>query len=236
MLTFKKILKIRNNNTESKKTFICNIINSSAPNIDFYLMVIFSTIITTLGLISNNTPLIIAGMIVAPLLSPILAISLGLTILNFKIIWRSIKIIFVAVLFSLIFSTLTGAIFNIKIAQINYLDNIEISWLSFAISFVAGIIASYSWTRENIKDYLSGVAIAVTIIPPLSLLGLLIYNFDSTLIIKDLIFFLLNVAGILLGSILVFLFMNFYKIKKTIDKNIEKEIKKEEADVNNIKI
>ncbi len=236
MLTFKKILKIRNNNTESKKTFICNIINSSAPNIDFYLMVIFSTIITTLGLISNNTPLIIAGMIVAPLLSPILAISLGLTILNFKIIWRSIKIIFVAVLFSLIFSTLTGAIFNIKIAQINYLDNIEISWLSFAISFVAGIIASYSWTRENIKDYLSGVAIAVTIIPPLSLLGLLIYNFNSTLIIKDLIFFLLNVAGILLGSILVFLFMNFYKIKKTIDKNIEKEIKKEEADVNNINI
>ena len=92
MLTFKKILKIRNNNTESKKTFISNIINSSAPNIDFYLMVIFSTIITTLGLISNNTPLIIAGMIVAPLLSPILAISLGLTILNFKIIWRSIKI------------------------------------------------------------------------------------------------------------------------------------------------
>lgn len=175
-------------------------------------------------------------MIVAPLLSPILAISLGLTILNFKIIWRSIKIIFVAVLFSLIFSTLTGAIFNIKIAQINYLDNIEISWLSFAISFVAGIIASYSWTRENIKDYLSGVAIAVTIIPPLSLLGLLIYNFNSTLIIKDLIFFLLNVAGILLGSILVFLFMNFYKIKKTIDKNIEKEIKKEEADVNNINI
>lgn len=236
MLTFKKILKIRNNNTESKKTFICNIINSSAPNIDFYLMVIFSTIITTLGLISNNTPLIIAGMIVAPLLSPILAISLGLTILNFKIIWRSIKIIFVAILFSLIFSTLTGAIFNIKIAQINYLDNIEISWLSFAISFVAGIIASYSWTRENIKDYLSGVAIAVTIIPPLSLLGLLIYNFNSTLIIKDLIFFLLNVAGILLGSILVFLFMNFYKIKKTIDKNIEKEIKKEEADVNNINI
>jgi uncharacterized hydrophobic protein (TIGR00271 family) len=236
MLNLKKIIKIKNNNTENKKTFISNIINSSAPNIDFYLMVIFSTIITTLGLISNNVPLIIAGMIVAPLLSPILAISLGITILNLKIIWRSIKIVFVAVLFSLIFSTLTGAIFNIKINQINYLNSVEISWLSLAISFVAGIIASYSWTRENIKDYLSGVAIAVTIIPPLSLLGLLIYNFNTDLIIKDLLFFLLNIAGILLGSILVFLFMNFYKIKKTIDKNIEKEIKKEESDVNNINI
>ncbi len=166
MINLKKIIKIKNNNTENKKTFISNIINSSAPNIDFYLMVIFSTIITTLGLISDNVPLIIAGMIVAPLLSPILAISLGITILNLKIIWRSIKIVFVAIFFSLIFSTLTGAIFDIKINQINYLGSIEISWLSFTIALIAGIIASYSWTRENIKDYLSGVAIAVTIIPP----------------------------------------------------------------------
>lgn len=236
MFNFKKIIKIKINNTENKKIFISNIINSSAPNIDFYLMVIFSTIITSLGLISNNTPLIIAGMIVAPLLSPILAISLGITILNPKIIWRSIKIIFIAIFFSLIFSTLTTAIFNIKINQINYLNNIEISWLSLTIAFVTGIIASYSWTRENIKDYLSGVAIAVTIIPPLSLLGILIYNFNFALIIKDLKFFLLNVTGILLGSILVFMFMNFYKIKKIIDKNIEKEIKKEKSDINNINI
>lgn len=236
MFNFKKIIPIKNNNTGNKKEFVSNIINSSAPNIDFYLMVIFSTVITTLGLISNNVPLIIAGMIVAPLLSPILAISLGFVTINIKLIWRSIKIIFMAILFSVIFSTLTGAIFNININQVDYLNNIEINWLTFTISFMAGVIASFSWTRENIKDYLSGVAIAVTIIPPLSLLGLLIYNYNSDLIIKDLLFFLMNIAGIFLGATLVFLFMNFHKTKKTIEKNIEKEIKKEESNNNNLKL
>lgn len=236
MFNFKKIIPIKNNDTENKKEFISNIINSSAPNIDFYLMVIFSTVITTLGLISNNIPLIIAGMIVAPLLSPILAISLGFVTINIKLIWRSIKIILMAILFSVIFSTLTGAIFNTNINQIDYLNNIEINCLTFTISFIAGIIASFSWTRENIKDYLSGVAIAVTIIPPLSLLGLLLYNFNLDLIIKDSLFFLMNIAGILLGSVLVFLFMNFHKVKKTIEKNIEKEIKKEESNNNNLKL
>ncbi|MDD3711003.1 MAG: TIGR00341 family protein [Patescibacteria group bacterium] len=225
MLKFKEIIGIKNGEQENKKNFVSSIINSSAPKTDFYLMVCLSTLITALGLVSNNIALVIAGMIVAPLLSPILAMSLGTIIFNFKVFLRSIKIFILATLFSIIFSTLIGFIFNINSLDIMLIRKMEISWLSFTISIIAGITASYAWTRPNSKDYLSGIAIAVTIIPPLTSLGLILSNIEFELFIYILKFFLMNVWGIFLGGLLVFSFMNLYRVKKRIIKEVNREEK-----------
>ncbi len=225
MLSFKEIIGLKNGEQENKKIFVSSIINSSAPKTDFYLMVSLSTLITALGLISDNIALVIAGMIVAPLLSPILAMSLGSIIANFKVFGRSIRIFILATLLSIVFSTLTGIIFNINCLDILLIKKMEISWLTFTISIIAGITASYAWTRPNSKDYLSGIAIAVTIIPPLTSLGLILANMEFELFIYILKFFLMNVWGIFLGGLLVFSFMNLYQVKKKIIKEVAKEEK-----------
>lgn len=223
MIDFGKIIKIRNNQNENKKIFVSDVINSSAPNIDFYLMVSLSTIITSLGLIDDNIALVIAGMLVAPLLSPILAMALGTVIFSFKMFWRSFKILLLSIILTTIFSALVGLIFKIDINKIYLIEKMEISYLTFTIALVAGVIASYAWTRPNSKNYLSGIAIAVTIIPPLASLGLILSNLNTPKFIYIFNFFLMNVGGILLGSLIVFSFMNFYKIKKTINREIKKE-------------
>ncbi len=227
MFNFKRLIR-RDSQTENKKLFISSIINSSAPSIDFYIMVSLSSIITALGLIADNIALVIAGMIVAPLLSPILAMALGYSILNFKLFWRSLKILILALIFSIFFATIVGLAFNIDLESIKLIEKMEISWLTFSIAITAGVIASYAWTRPNSKDYLSGIAIAVTIIPPLASLGLILaINTDIFFDIFN--FFLMNVLGIFLGALIVFSFMNFYRVKKV----VVKEIKKEEDQTNN---
>ena len=228
MIKIGKIIRRRDNETENKKIFVSNIINSSAPSIDFYLMVSLSAIITALGLITDNIALVIAGMIVAPLLSPILAMALGYVIVSFKMFWRSFKILVLSTILATIFSILIGLVFRINSGEISLIEKMEISWLTFTIALVAGIIASYGWTRPNSKDYLSGIAIAVTIIPPLASLGLILSDLNMGLFIYILNFFLMNVVGIFFGSLIVFSLMNFYKIKK----RINREIKKEENGVN----
>lgn len=225
MLKIKNIVKLKNEEQEKKKVFVSSIINSSAPKTDFYLMVSLSTLITALGLISDNITLVIAGMIVAPLLSPILAMALGTIIINFKVFKRSIRIFILATLLSIAFSALTGIIFNINSLNILLIKKMEISWLTFTISVIAGITASYAWTRPNSKDYLSGIAIAVTIIPPLTSLGLILSNMEFELFMYILKFFLMNVWGIFLGGLLVFSFMNFYQVKKRIIKEVAREEK-----------
>jgi uncharacterized hydrophobic protein (TIGR00271 family) len=223
MLDIKKIITIKKVEKERKRAFITDIITSSAPSLDFYIMVSLSSVITALGLINDNIALVIAGMIVAPLLSPLLAIALGSVILNVKMVWRSLKIFILSTLMAVIFSLLSGMLFDVDIAEVLLIERMEMSWLTFSIAIVAGIIASYSWTRPDSKTYLSGVAIAVTIIPPLSSIGLTLSNLNISLMIDVSNFFLMNVFGIFLGGLLVFSIMNFKKVKKTATKEIEKE-------------
>jgi uncharacterized hydrophobic protein (TIGR00341 family) len=224
------IIKIRDEDRENKKRFVSDIIDSSAPREDFYLMVTLSGLITAMGLIVDNIALVIAGMIVAPLLSPILAMGLGFVILNFKVFWRSLRIFLVAMLLIIIFSAMVSALFNVNCNEILLLRKMIISWETFSIALIVGITASYVWTRPNFKEYLSGVAVAVTIIPPLTSLGLILPSLNFSLFFDVLHFFLMNILGIFLGAVIVFSAMNFYKIKKVIIKEIVKEennIKKE---------
>ena len=50
----------------------------SEPALRFYLMVVISTLIASIGLVTNSTAVIIGAMLVAPLMTPIFGISLGL--------------------------------------------------------------------------------------------------------------------------------------------------------------
>lgn len=222
-MKLKEIIKFKSEENENKRLFISNIINSSTPSFDFYIMVILASLITSLGIIADNLPLVIAGMIVAPLLSPILAMSLGFTIFKPKLFWRSVKIMILSIILSISISTLVGLLFKIENHQLALVDKMNISWLTFFISLAAGITASYVWTRVNSKDYLSGIAIAVTIIPPLTAIGLSVSCLDIVLFEKVSIFFVMNLLGIFLGGIIVFSFLNFYKVKKVVDKEIRKE-------------
>ncbi|PKM91308.1 TIGR00341 family protein [Candidatus Falkowbacteria bacterium HGW-Falkowbacteria-1] len=225
MINFREIIRVRDISKENKKTFISSIIDSSAPKLDFYLMVSLSSIITSLGLIADNLALVIAGMIVAPLLSPILAISLGCVITNFKVFWRSFKIFALSLFVAVFVSTLVGTVFNINVEEILLIKEMNISWLTFAIALTAGITASYAWTRTNSKDYLSGIAIAVTIIPPLTSIGLIIPSFNLELLSHVSMFFLMNVLGIFLGGLIVFSLIHLQKVRRTAIKEVEKEEK-----------
>ena len=55
-------------------------IASSKPSLGFFVLLISSAVIATLGLISNSTAVVIGAMIVAPLMDPILSLAFGLAV------------------------------------------------------------------------------------------------------------------------------------------------------------
>ena len=64
-------------------------IASSKPSLGFFLLLICSAVIATLGLISNSTAVVIGAMIVAPLMDPILSLAFGLSIADNRLVKRS---------------------------------------------------------------------------------------------------------------------------------------------------
>ena len=64
-------------------------IASSKPSLGFFVLLVCSAVIATLGLISNSTAVVIGAMIVAPLMDPILSLAFGLAVSDGKLIRRS---------------------------------------------------------------------------------------------------------------------------------------------------
>lgn len=210
--------------------FCKTIIESSAPKFDFYLLVVLSTLIVSFGLILDNIVLVIGGMLVTPLLSPILAISLGVVILNFKVFFRSLKIFIYSAISSISIAFLVGSFNAFDINSITILGNMEVGYLPFLVAFVAGLAASYTWIKPDLNSILPGIAITVTLIPPLTASGLALTLNKLDYFYRYLLVTGLNIFGILLASIFVFTLLQFHKSRRILIAEVnheEKEIKKE---------
>ncbi len=213
-----------------RHTFVEQVIDSSAPKFDFYFLLILSTLIVSLGLISSNLILVLGGMLVTPLLSPILAISLGLIVRNTKATVRSLRIFFISFGLALFLSFITGLFFEFNLMKLDLVEMMKPSWSVFVIALIAGVAASYAWAKPNLNTTMPGVAITVTLIPPLSASGLAVSQGDWILFQNALNVLFINIFGIILASMFIFYLLDFYKVKKKVIAEVkeeEKEIKKE---------
>lgn len=210
-----------------RRSAIEEVIESSSPRKSFFVMTTVSAILCTLGIMEGNAAVIIGGMLVAPMLSPILAVAMGIGMGDFKLIYRSIRVIFFAVVYSLIFSFATALLLDkIEPAQMNeeMILRVGVSLESLLVALVAGMAASLSMIRIELHKYLAGTAIAVALIPPLSMsaIGLRILNLE--IFYQSFMQFFFSLCGIILSSLLVFSLSKFYISRK----KVEEELKEEE--------
>ncbi len=213
-----------------RNKFCANIIEISSPRSDFYFLVIFSSLIVTFGFITNNIILLIGGILITPMLSPLLAIALGMVILNVKVIFRSLKIFFIASILSFLVAYLLGFFVSTDLKNIDIIHILDQGYLVFLIAFIAGIVASFMWAKPSADLNMSGIAITTTVLPPLIISGISCSVGDWELFNLAMQNFLWNILGIIIASLLMFFILRFYKSRKVLIKEVVKEekiIKKE---------
>jgi len=207
---------------EQKRT-IESLLKESRANSPFYLFLFGSAFITTLGLLLNNAVVIVGGMLVAPLLFPILSLGMGVATSSTEAIHRSVKIILKSV----------GIVFLVSLTMTFILNGKEITshmvlastpdLFYFLIAFVSGVVAAYAWVKENISSTLPGIAVSVSLIPPLAVVGISISLFSSDLLAGSLTLFLINFLGIVVASTIVFSLFGFSRLHGIQEKRIEEE-------------
>ncbi len=233
------ILKPEKLTKTQKKATVEKLFQDSTPTYDFFLMLILSAFIVTIGLLLNNNTLVIGGMLVAPILSPILSLSMGMVVGDGKLMRRSGEVIAQSILIVVFVSLaisfltlnrhLTPEIFSRAYPNLAY----------FLIAFFSGIAAAYSLARPNLSETLAGVAIAVSLIPPLCALGIALSFFRWPIIVGAMGLFFLNLIGIVFAALVVFALLRFYEVKDLIEKKIkaeEKNIQKEKQEEEKKKI
>lgn len=134
-------------------------------------MIILSTIVAVVGLVRGDTAVIVGAMVIAPLLSPNVALSFATTLGDFSLIRRAIKHGGLYLLIALALASIIGAIFPISLQSEAITTRTHVSLPDVALAMSAGSAGVFAFTR-GISEAVIGVMVAAALLPPLVVVGL----------------------------------------------------------------
>jgi len=159
--------------SEKEKTkAVESLIYHSSPRPEFFLMIILSVLMATYGLLLNSATVVIGSMLIAPILFPILGLSMGIVMVNSKLISRSVFTLIKSMFWSVSAATIVTLFYNSPEAVLTteVLARTEVSLAYAAISFIAGLAGSFALINPKLNESLPGIAISVALIPPLAVI------------------------------------------------------------------
>ncbi|MDD5252098.1 MAG: TIGR00341 family protein [Patescibacteria group bacterium] len=213
---------------KDKTAAVERLICDSSPRDDFFLMTVLSVFVAVFGLIANSASVIIGSMLIAPLMSPILGVAMGVVMADQKLISRSAVTVGKSILFSVPSAAIVAAFFG-PLAGLDGNMNTEIAArlrpdvISACVAFAAGIAASYALVRPQLSATLPGVAVSVSLIPPLAVTGIGIAHLKWSVIANSFVLFLVNAALIIFAATVVFSLVRLYAKKPVADRAMQKE-------------
>ena len=193
---------------------------SSSPGFDYFLLVVLSCSIATFGLLTNSAAVIIGAMLVAPLMAPILGLSLASLVGEQRIFRRAVIALVEGVILATILSTLLGWLAQvlpfdilIEIPQ-EILARTQPTPFDLGIALAGGAAAAYALAQPRLSAALPGVAIATALMPPVCTVGIGISLGNSGIVMGAFLLFFTNLAAISFAGILVFAAMGFRPIRQ----------------------
>lgn len=200
---------------DQRREIIADITESSSPGFDYFLMVILSTSIATLGLITDSPAVIIGAMLVAPLMSPIIGIGLASMIGRRTLLKSALSAVLRGALLAVGLSTLLTVINSyLPFVSLHELPQEIISRthpspIDLMIALAGGIAAAYSLTEERLSAALPGVAIATALMPPICTVGIGVALLDWDVAGGAFLLFITNAVTIAFAAAFVFFLRGF---------------------------
>jgi len=202
----------------------------SSPTNDYILMLIISIVIVTIGLLIDNAPIVIGGMLVAPMLHSVLSLGMGVVMADSKLINRSVIILIKSIAIAVLIAFLISILVADKQVNQEILSIVSPSLAFFLVALASGVAASFALSRPGLSEVLPGIAVAVALIPPLGAMGIGLSSWQWDIVRGSFLLFLLNLMGIIFASIAVFSMMGFYEERKEAERKITEEEREKEME------
>jgi uncharacterized hydrophobic protein (TIGR00271 family) len=180
-------------------------------NEPFIVLTLGASLIATIGLIADNTAVVIGAMVVAPWIMPLRTTVFAILIGDWRLLRRSLRTLVVGVLITTVLSMLIGRVAHersfINAAYGVFTNEItgrtQPTLLDLIVALVAGALATYAKLRERVVSSMAGTAIAVALVPPVCVMGLMASSGNLRNAAGAGLLFAANLLGILVGGIIV---------------------------------
>lgn len=194
---------------EEKAEVHKSIREGSNPSRDFFIMLIIASIIATVGLLTNSVAVIIGAMLVSPLLTPVIGISLGAVMGDFGLFRRAIEAEAKGVALVLALVIVLALLIPSAAITSEILLRTHPTPLDLLVALASGAAAAYALSRKNIGAALPGVAIAVAVLPPLCVVGIGFALRRMDVAAGGALTFIANIVAINFAASAIFWLMNF---------------------------
>ncbi|WP_051222839.1 DUF389 domain-containing protein [Conexibacter woesei] len=173
----------------------------------FWLLLMVSAVIATAGIIGDSTATVIGAMIVAPLGTPIQGIAAGIAdgdgrqlgLSAALVVGAGVAVILLAALMAVVLPELHAPADNSQITA-----RVSPTIVDLVAAAATGMAGAFAVSRRDIGDILPGVAIAISLVPPLAVVGVTAVEGDWHGALGALLLFATNVLAIVVVGTVVF--------------------------------
>jgi len=184
------------------------------PHSTFVTLMVLSAVVASLGLFLSSPAVIIGAMVLAPLMSPIISLAMALLRQDRHLLLQSLKTIGIGMCLAMITAALVTLFVPVDRITSEMAGRLQPNLLDMGVAIASGIAGAYAYVREDVAKSVSGVAIAVALVPPLCVSGIGMGWMDWEVFSGAMLLFLTNLVGISLTAALTFLVLGFAPLER----------------------
>lgn len=173
----------------------------------YWMLLVLATAIATAGVIGDSTATVIGAMIIAPLGTPIQGVAAAIAggearplMLSTAMVLASVVVVVaLAGLMAIVLPELHAPSDNAQITS-----RVSPTLIDLVAATATGLAGAVAVARRDIGDILPGVAIAISLVPPLAVVGVTGVDGDWAGAVGALLLFLTNVLAMIVVGVVVF--------------------------------
>jgi uncharacterized hydrophobic protein (TIGR00341 family) len=168
----------------------------------YLALVVLSAIVAAVGLMRNNVAVVIGAMVIAPLLTPNVALALATTLGDFKLMRKALKTNLAGLATAFVFAVVVGLVLRVDAAAIAW--RTETRFDDIILALASGAAGALVFTT-GVPATLVGVMVAVALLPPLVSAGLRLAAGDAAGAGGAFLLLMTNVICVNLAAVVTFL-------------------------------
>lgn len=169
----------------------------------YVVMVVLASFVAGIGLLKNDVAVIIGSMVISPLLGPNKAIALATTLADFKLARKALLTNLAGFTTVFVIGAVMGLTMGVDSSIPQIASRSDVSHYYIFLALATGVAGAYSITT-GVVEALVGVMVAVALLPPLVVSGLLFGAHQWMSSAGAMLLFLVNVVCINLAGVVTF--------------------------------
>ncbi|MDP8930116.1 MAG: DUF389 domain-containing protein, partial [Actinomycetota bacterium] len=183
-----------------------------SPPLRFAFLLGLSIVIAVMGLSLDSPAVVIGAMLIAPLMTPVIAFAAALAMGWPRWMARMGGIVLVASVGSVALAWLLATLLPMAALTREVLSRTSPDARDLLVAIAAGAAGAYAMVREDLSAALPGVAVAVALVPPLAGIGIVLEAGRYDLAVGAMLLYAANLVAIVVSGVAVLLATGFVPI------------------------